>query len=118
MAQGREPVFMALNRGLDGYPIANHTAIFERQPILSDYNAYITNYQLKSTQMEAFDKSKNTVIQYEDLRGEMQMNIGPVVGALSPEASVQPSSIQPTVVTESPTNAVTPSPRIDKNGEL
>lgn len=112
MAQGREPIAFVLNRGLGNYPIPNHTATYERRPEISKYNAYITNYQANPKQMQAFDASNGTVINYEDLIGNVQTNIGPIFGKISP---TQLPTVEPSIES---TNAVTPSPRIDKNSEL
>lgn len=89
MAQGREPVFVALNRGLENnYSIPNHVATFERRPELFKYNSYISNYIGDDTQVENFDGSANTSITYNDLVGNSQTNIGPVFGKTNLPTSV------------------------------
>lgn len=102
MAQGREPVFLILNRGLGDYPIKNHIAIFERRPELGKYDYYITNYAAKDPQIEKFDLSSNSIINYEDLLGNSKTNTGPIIGK---------NNIQ---INSSPTI----SPTIDNNREL
>lgn len=97
MAQGREPVVVVLNRGLENYnyPIPNHFATFERRPELFQYNYYITNYIGNDIQVENFDASANTLITYDDLVGNSQTNIGPVFGKTNLPTSaptVEPSA--------------------------
>lgn len=82
MAQYREPVFVILNRGLGDYPIPNHAAIYERKPEIYNYNSYITDYQLKVPQVDKFDNSVNTTIEYKDSFGNQITNIGPVIGSM------------------------------------
>lgn len=98
MAQGREPVFMVLNRGLGDYPIPNHMATFERRPEIGEYNPYISDYLLMRTQLENFDRSANTVIEYNDLIGNSHTNTDPIIGDDARSAS--PSTIS----TTSPSN--------------
>ena len=80
MAQGREPIAMALNRGLGDYPLPNHVGLFERRPELCKYNFYISNYLADDKQIDRFDGSNSTSITYEDLVGNSKTNIGPVFG--------------------------------------
>lgn len=80
MAQGREPVVVALNRGKGSYPIENHIATFERRDEIWKLNPYITNYFLMPYQVENFDQSANTEINFEDIFGNSKVNIGPIIG--------------------------------------
>lgn len=80
MGQGREPIFLALNRGTEGYPVEHHAASFERRPEIWKYNSYISNYILKSNQVTRFDNSVNTTIDYKDLMGNSITNTGPIFG--------------------------------------
>lgn len=80
MGQGREPIAVVVNRGQGNYPIVNHVATFERRPEISQYNPYITNYALSPIQMEKFQNSNGTSIPYDDLVGNSQINVGPVLG--------------------------------------
>jgi hypothetical protein len=74
MGQGREPIAVALNRGEGDYPIQNHVGTFERRPEVFDYNSYISNYQLRPEQLEAFDLTNGTSTTYEDLLGNPHTN--------------------------------------------
>lgn len=94
MAQAREPVFMVLNRGLGDYPVPNHIATFERRPEICEYNPYITDYFLTDAQLKNFDLSANALIKYNDLIGNVQTNIGPIIGEDTRSAS--PSTSSPT----------------------
>ena len=84
IGQGREPIPMALNRGLGTYPLKNHIGTFERRPEISTYNAYITNYIAKNKQIGGFDITNSSSITYEDLFGNSHTNIGPVFGETDP----------------------------------
>ena len=97
MAQGREPVSLALNRGLGDYAIPNHLATFERHPELFQYNHYISNYIGTEDQVVNVDASANTSITYDDLVGNSQTNIGSVFGKTDPPTSA------PTVESSAPT---------------
>lgn len=79
MGQGREPIFLVLNRGLGNYTFPNHIGTFERNEMYN-YNVYITNYILSREQMKNFDASKNSSIIYQDLFGNSHLNIGPIIG--------------------------------------
>jgi hypothetical protein len=79
-AQGREPIAMILNRGMGNYLIQNHIATFERRPEICKYNSYISNYVAEEQQIEKFDRSNGTSVNYEDLVGNSYTNIGPIFG--------------------------------------
>ena len=87
MAQGREPVAMVLNRGLENYPVKNHIGTFERRPEICKYNPYISNYIATDDQIKNFDLSNSTSITYEDLVGNSHTNIGPVFGRIKSSTS-------------------------------
>ena len=80
MGQGREPIFLTLNRGHGNYPIPNHIATFERRPEISELNTYITHYRAEKEQIENFDLSNSTSIVYKDLFGNSHTNVGPIFG--------------------------------------
>jgi hypothetical protein len=82
MGQAREPIFLGYNdgKGVNPYPIPNHIITFSRQPGISNLSYYITNYQAKQYQIDNFFSTNNTIINYKDLFGIDQTNIGPIFG--------------------------------------
>lgn len=105
MGQGREPIAMALNRGLGDYPLQNHIGTFERRPEICKYNSYITNYLATKKQIKGFDLSNSTSITYEDVLGNSHTNIGPVFGETdSPTSATSTPTVNETK-TDSPMSA-------------
>ena len=87
---------MLLNRGRGNYPFKNHISTCERRPEISEYNAYITNYLAKPKQIENFDRSNGTLIEYEDLVGNSHINNGPTFGHIVATDNLTPTTA-PTV---------------------
>lgn len=80
MAQGREPVFLLHNNGNGTYPIKDHIATFERRPELGSSNFYITDYVINFDQVKDLYSNDQIVIDYTDLLGNPQTNIGHIFG--------------------------------------
>ena len=93
MGQGREPIFMVLNRGNGNYPLKNHIGTFERRPEICKYSPYITNYVAAPAQIRDFDLSTNTSIPYEDLIGNSQTNVGPLFGKADLNSTASTSTV-------------------------
>ena len=86
IAQSREPISIALNRGQGNYSLKNHMATFERRPEICKYNPYISNYLLRDEQLENFDRSNNISTVYEDLVGNPHNETGPIIGSVAPKS--------------------------------
>lgn len=92
MGQGREPVFLVMNRGKGNYSIPYHVATFERRGEIFNYNHFITQYIPSDLQIEEFDLSNSTKITYQDLLGNSHTNIGPVFGKKNTPTTNAPTS--------------------------
>ena len=100
--QGREPISLVLNRGLENYSLKNHIATFERRPEICEYNSYISNYISKKIQIENFDLSNSTSITYKNLIGDSYTNIGSFFGEIK-----SPTDTPIVNKTDSPTSVPT-----------